>query len=45
MVHRGNLGALNPYRRTDVKHRAAKLYQFNWTAYQKRQAEGWKFDI
>ena len=30
---------------TDVKHRAAKLYQFNWTAYQKRQAEGWKFDI
>lgn len=30
---------------TDVKHRAAKLYQFNWTAYQKRRAEGWTFDI
>jgi len=29
----------------DVKHRAARLYRFNWTAYQKRQEEGWEFEI
>ena len=29
----------------DVRHRAARLYRFNWTAYRRRQTEGWEFEI
>ena len=30
---------------TDVRHRAARLYRFNWKAYKQRQEEGWEFEI
>ena len=30
---------------TDVRHRAARLYRFNWEAYKQRQEEGWEFEI
>jgi len=29
----------------NVRHRAARLYRFNWTAYEQRQEEGWEFEI